>query len=144
MRQLWALGLVIVAGAASGGAGMQNAEPIAIPFADSAMVIDAEAGDWLGFARHAITRTIDGQERGSNDDLAVTAAFAFDEQFFYALVEARDDAFEFPDRSWRYGDGFYLTFAQPTRGFESNRFVTIGLSREGRGLAKQIVGRDGK
>jgi predicted esterase len=85
-----------------------------------------------------------GEEVPASADLAVDASFAFDETAFYLLVEARDDRLEFPDRAWRYGDGFFLTFGEPTPTFTTNQFITFGLSMENGRPRTYVVYRDGE
>ena len=49
-----------------------------------------------------------------------------------------------PERAWRYGDGFYLTFAEPTPTFTSNRFISFGLALEDERPRVVVVNRDGE
>jgi len=106
--------------------------------------VDGNASDWRTAPRTPVNLSLSGEEVPASADLAVEAGFAFDETAFYVLVEVRDDRLEFPDRAWRYGDGFFLTFGEPTPTFTSNRFITFGLSMENGQPKTYVVYRDGE
>jgi len=107
-------------------------------------IVDGNASDWQDATRTPVNLSLSGEEVPASADLAVEASFAFDETAFYILVEARDDRLEFADRAWRYGDGFFLTFGEPTPTFTSNRFITLGLSMENGHPRTYVVYRDGE
>jgi len=107
-------------------------------------VVDGNATDWRTAPRTPVNLSLTGEEIPADADLTVEASFAFDEAAFYVLVEVRDDHLEFPDRGWRYGDGFYLTFGEPTPTFKTNQFITLGLSVENGQPRTYVVYRDGE
>lgn len=86
----------------------------------------------------------EGKSVDPSPDLTVKARFTYDSENFYAAIEALDDLLEFPSRSWRYGDGFYLTFVDPYKGNESDRFYSFGFSIEEKDQTKVLVNRDGE
>ena len=51
---------------------------------------------------------------------------------------------EFSERSWRYGDGFLITFVDPYKGNSSDRFYSYGISREGNKDIILLVNKDGE
>ncbi|NPE09186.1 MAG: hypothetical protein GNW80_12950 [Asgard group archaeon] len=70
------------------------------------------------------------------DDLPkVKVALSFDKEFFKVKAEVHDSHFLDGNRSWRYGDGFYLNFVMPEgkqkkECFDTNRFYSLGFSME--------------
>lgn len=50
----------------------------------------------------------------------------------------------FPERSWRFGDGFYLTVLMPGEGEQSASHVSLGLARVGDRLEATVVNRSGE
>lgn|GEM_PF-6831603 len=98
--------------------------------------------DWVAIADIPIQLTRQAARLEPSPDLTVTARFAFDVEKFSAAVRAVDDRFEFPEKSWRYGDGFYLTFIDPHSGEESDRFLSFGFSLEGKQEVRDVVNRD--
>jgi len=105
--------------------------------------IDGKLNEWDNFQEIPVNLNFVGKKIESSSDITVTARFTFDEKYFYAAVKAIDDKFEFPSRSWRYGDGFYLTFIDPYQGNESDRTFSYGISLIGKSLTKALVYRDG-
>ena len=108
------------------------------------IIVDGNASDWRTAPRTPVNFSLSGEEVPASADLAVNASFAFDETAFYVLVEVRDDRLEFPDRAWRYGDGFFFTFGEPTPTFTTNQFITFGLSMENGHPKTYVVYRDGE
>ena len=77
---------------------------------DKRIQVDGKLGDWEEMREFPIDLTTTGDKIQPSEDLAVSAKFAYDAKNFYAAIKAVDDTQEFPNRSWRYGDGFLLTF----------------------------------
>lgn len=126
------------------GLEQQQPEELKILQTDQEISIDGILDEWNDVEGIAVHLSPEGKEVESSSDIAVKAKFTYDAANFYAAVEATDDFFEFPNRSWRYGDGFYLTFLDPYKGDESDRFYTFGFSLEGEEKAKLLVNRDGE
>jgi len=120
----------------------QPAENLKILQAEKKFTIDGDLSDWTGLTEFPIQLTPEGQVLPPSSDLTVTARFSFDAGYFYAAVLVLDDRIEFPGRGRREGDGFYLTFVDPTAGDGSDRSLTFGFSRfENESLAV-LVQRD--
>jgi predicted esterase len=105
--------------------------------------INGELDDWEGIEEFPVDLATTGDKIKPSQDLTVTAKFTYDAKNFYAAVKAVDDTLEFPNRSWRYGDGFFLTFLDPSQGNESESFYSFGISRVGKNPVKQIINKDG-
>jgi predicted esterase len=105
--------------------------------------INGELDDWEGIEEFPVDLATTGDKIKRSQDLSVTAKFTYDAKNFYAAVKAVDDTLEFPNRSWRYGDGFFLTFLDPSQGNESESFYSFGISRVGKNPVKQIINKDG-
>lgn len=86
-----------------------------------ALPLETRAGDTLGHVR-----------------------LAYDSSALYAVVAVPDDTLTFPERSWRFGDGFYLTVLMPGTGAASDQHVSLGLSRVGGRLETTVVNRSGQ
>lgn len=95
---------------------------------DTKITVDGQLEDWEGIASYPISLQVSGQEIDPSEDIAVAAHFTFDSKRFYAALQVKDDILKFPSRSWRYGDGFLLTFLDPHLGDQSDRFITFGFS----------------
>lgn len=106
--------------------------------------IDGSLDEWATIEELPIHFAPGGKRIDPSSDITVSAKFTFDSENFYVAVEAIDDYFEFPDRSWRYGDGLYLTFIDPYRGDQSDRFYTFGFCRQGELDTGILVNRDGE
>jgi len=106
--------------------------------------IDGELDEWIDAKGIPIDKSPMGKIMDPSQDISVTAFFCFDIKNFYAAVKVKDDILEFPSRSWRYGDGFYLTFLDPHKGEESDRFTTFGFSREEKQDIKVLINKDGE
>jgi predicted esterase len=115
-----------------------------VPYAADIKSIDGEIADWRDVLRYPVRQRWSAVDLPPGQDLAVAAAFAYDLDSFYTLLEVSDDHLEFPSRAWRYGDGFYLTFAEPTPAFRSNRYISLGLSLEGGRPRVVVVNRNGE
>ena len=122
---------------------LQQPEDVAIIQAERKIVIDGNLDDWEGVREFPVNFTPEGGKKDPSADITVTARFTYDPKNFYAAIRAVDDIFEFPDRSWRYGDGLYLTFIDPYQGDQSDRFYTFGFSRQGKEVVKILVNMDG-
>ncbi len=110
---------------------------------DKDILIDGKLEDWDSIQALPVNLLPDGTEISGSESLDVWVKFTYDPANFYAAVRAVDDQFEFPSRSWRYGDGLYLTFVNPHQGNESDQFWTFGFSlEEGKKIAV-LVNRDG-
>lgn len=72
------------------------------------------------------------------------AWLAFDDLHLYLALEVPDDTLTFPERSWRFGDGFYLTVLMPGGGEASPAHISFGFSRVGDRLEKVAVNRSGE
>lgn len=125
------------------GPSFSRPEDLRILQTDRRIQVDGELDEWQGIEGFPVDFTTDGEEIPPSADLTVTAKFAYDAKNFYAAIEALDDSFEFPDRSWRYGDGFILTFLDPSRGNESESFYSFGISLVEKEPVKQVVNKDG-
>jgi len=121
----------------------QLPEDLKIYQTDKKIRIDGTLDDWEGIEEIPIDLNARGDRIEPSPDLAVTAMFTYDTKNFYAAVKVLDNLFEFPSRSWRYGDGFLLTFLDPSQGNESDRFYSFGISIEEKGPIKLIVNKDG-
>lgn len=108
------------------------------------ITVDGKLEEWTDVPAIPVRFHPDGAEAASSADIAVTARFTFDPKFFYAAVVVRDDIFEFPSRSWRYGDGLLLTFFEPTERAESDRFYSYGFSIEEKTPHMYLINRDGE
>lgn len=126
------------------GLEQQQREELTILQTDQKIVIDGILDEWSDVKEIPVFLSPDGKKIEPSPDIAVKAKFTYDAANFYAAVEATDDFFEFPSRSWRYGDGLYLTFTDPYKGDESDRFYTFGFSLEGEEKTKLLVNRDGE
>ncbi len=92
--------------------------------------VDGDLKEWEGTAFFPVNLSPDGDVIEASSDITVEVAFTFDAKRFYAAVRVRDDRFEFPSRSWRYGDGLLLTLVEPGQEEgRSERFSTYGFSR---------------
>ncbi len=110
---------------------------------DNRIRIDGNLDDWEGIAEIPINLSTTNGKIAPSKDLTVTAKFTYDAKNFYAAVRANDDTFEFLNRSWRYGDGFFLTFLDPTRGNESESFYSFGISLVEKNPVKSLINKDG-
>lgn len=122
----------------------QQPEDLKIVQTDTKITVDGNLEEWASRETIPIEWTPEGTKFESSSDLTVTARFAFDSEYFYAAVQALDDRFQFPERSWRYGDGLYLTFVDPAQGNESDRFFSFGFSIQKKEEVKVPVNRDGE
>jgi len=122
----------------------QSSENSIVFQTDEKIVIDGNLDEWSSIAEIPVSLSPDGKKIDASPDIAVTVRFTFDSENFYAAIKAIDDRFEFPDRSWRNGDGFYLTFLDPHQGNTSDRFYSFGFSLQGEKLTKVLVNRDGE
>jgi predicted esterase len=121
----------------------QSSPELKIFQTDTKIRIDGSLDEWGAIEDLPVHFYPGGRQVGPSPDITVTVKFTFDSEFFYAGVKAIDDSFEFPSRSWRYGDGFYLTFINPYQGNQSDRFYSFGFSRQDRMDTKVLVNRDG-
>jgi predicted esterase len=121
----------------------QQSENLKIYQTDKRILIDGNLDDWKGIEERPVNLSINGEQIQPSSDLSVTAMFTYDPKNFYAAVKVLDDLFEFPNRSWRYGDGFLLTFLDPAQGNESDRFVSFGISLEEEETVGLVVNKDG-
>ncbi|NIM91651.1 MAG: prolyl oligopeptidase family serine peptidase [Candidatus Aminicenantes bacterium] len=108
------------------------------------IVIDGNLEEWSSMKEFPVNLSPAGEKIDASLDIAVAVRFAFDSENFYAALKAIDDRFEFTSRSWRYGDGFYLTFLDPYQGNTSDRFYSFGFSLHGDKIIKVLVNRDGE
>lgn len=123
--------------------GFSRSEDFKIYQTDARIKIDGLLDEWEGIEEIPINLTPAGEEVAPSQDLAVTVRFAYDAKNFYAAVVVVDDAFEFPSRSWRYGDGFFLTFLDPAQGNEGDSFYSFGISLVENNPEKVVVYKDG-
>ncbi len=105
--------------------------------------VDGDLEDWEGITFFPVNRTPEGEVIEASSDITVGVAFAFDAKRFYAAVKVKDDQFEFPSRSWRYGDGLLLTLVEPSPEGRSDRFSTYGFSRIEDKPSMVLLNRDG-
>ncbi|UCE39876.1 MAG: prolyl oligopeptidase family serine peptidase [Candidatus Aminicenantes bacterium] len=120
-----------------------QSEDLKIFQSDRRIQIDGELDDWEGIGEFPIDLTTTGDKIQPSKDMTITAKFTYDTKNFYAAVKAVDDTLEFPNRSWRYGDGFFLTFLDPSQGNESESFYSFGVSLVEKKPTKQIIYKDG-
>lgn len=123
---------------------IQSSENSRILQTDEKIVIDGSLADWSSIKEIPVNISPAGKKIDPSPDIAVTTRFTFDSENFYAALKAIDDRFEFPNRSWRYGDGFYLTFLDPYQGNMSDRYYSFGFALHGEKLTKVLVNRDGE
>jgi predicted esterase len=121
----------------------QEIEELKIFQTDRKITVDGDLDDWTGISGLPVNISPGGETIEPSPGMAITARFTYDVEKFYAAVEAEDDFFAFPSRSWRHGDGLYLTFLDPCEGNSSDRFKTFGLSLEGKKKIKLLVNKDG-
>ena len=122
----------------------QQPEGLKILQTDKKIVVDGKLEEWSAVDEVLVDLSPDGERIDPSPDITVAARFTFDSEKFYAAIKAIDDTFEFPNRSWRYGDGLYLTFVDPDGGGESDRFYSFGFSIQDKKETKVLVNRDGK
>jgi len=122
----------------------QSSENFKIFQTDKKIVIDGILDEWSKVEEIPVNLSPVGKKIEPSADITVSTRFTFDSENFYAALKAVDDEFEFPNRSWRYGDGFYLTFIDPYQGKTSDRFYSFGFSLQGKELTKVLVNRDGE
>jgi predicted esterase len=106
------------------------------------ITIDGDLSEWTGIREYEVNITPQGKTMTPSDDITVTARFTYDAKNFYTAVRVTDDTLEFPNRSWRYGDGFYLTFVDSPSG-NGELFTTFGFSRQDGEDEKALVNRNG-
>ena len=120
-----------------------QSEDLKIFQTDKRIQIDGILDDWEGIAEIPVDLTPTGEKIAPSKGMTVSAKFTYDAKNFYAAVVALDDTFEFPNRSWRYGDGFFLTFLDPAQGNESTSFYSFGISIVEKDPFKAIINKDG-
>lgn len=103
--------------------------------------IDGGLTDWDGVPHFPIPIRHGDAEPGG---LAARARLGFDDKFLYLALEVPDDTLIFPERSWRFGDGFYLTVLMPGGGTASSSHISFGFSRVGDRLERVVVNRSGE
>ncbi|MBN1223222.1 MAG: hypothetical protein JXB23_08220, partial [Candidatus Aminicenantes bacterium] len=135
---------LVICASLSAASAIEQGEEFKIFQTDQRMKVDGKLDDWRKVEGIPIVKTPVDKIVEPSSDLTVTAFFSFDTKNFYAAVKVRDDMLEYPSRSWRYGDGFYLTFLDPYKGEESDRFYTFGFSREEKQDVKVLVNKDGE
>lgn len=122
---------------------VQQSEEFKIFQTDTKIIVDGSLNDWGKVTEFPVNLTPEGEEIKDDTGMIVKAWFTYDSEKFYAAVRAKDDSFEFPSRSWRYGDGLYLTFLNPYQGSESDQFITFGFSIEEEKTTKVVVNENG-
>jgi predicted esterase len=122
----------------------QQPEEAQIFQTDKKIVIDGNLDEWSASKELPVDSMPDGKKLAPSADLGVTARFTFDAENFYAAVRAVDDRPEFPERDRRSSDGFLLTFTDPSKGNESDRFLTFGFSMRGKEEVKVLLNRNGE
>lgn len=122
---------------------VQQSEELKIFQADTKIIVDGSLNEWSKVTEFPVNLTPEGEEIKDDPGMIVKARFTYDAEKFYAAVKAKDDSFEFPSRSWRYGDGLYLTFLNPYQGNESDRFITFGFSIEEEKTTRVVVNENG-
>jgi predicted esterase len=77
---------------------------------------------------------------------SVDMRLSFDPEGLRIEASVRDLHFRDGNRSWRYGDGFFINFVLPREGeeFESNRFYALGFSMQEGKPVSVLVNRNGK
>lgn len=120
-----------------------QSEDLKIYQTDKKIQIDGLLDEWEGIEEIPVNLTPAGEEVAPSQDIAVTVKFTYDAKKFYAAVAVVDDIFEFPSRSWRYGDGFFLTFLDPAQGNEGDSFYSFGISLVENNPEKIVVYKDG-
>jgi len=126
-----------------GGLSFSQTEDLQILQTDRRFQIDGVLDEWEGIGEFSVDFAVDGKKIPPSGGMAVTVKFAYDAKNFYAAVEAADDSFSFPNRSWRYGDGFFLTFLDPSEGNESGSYYSFGISLEQNNPVCTVVYKDG-
>ncbi len=111
--------------------------------AEKRVVIDGNLEEWQSVPSFLVKMSPAQTEVEPSDDISASVRFMFDAKRFYVAVEVIDDRFEFPSRSWRYGDGFLLTFFDPVQGNAGDRFSTFGFSQIKNKPAALLLNRDG-
>lgn len=122
---------------------VQQSEELKIFQTDTKIIVDGSLNEWGKVTEFLVNLTPEGEEIKDDPGMIVKAKFTYDAEKFYAAVKAKDDSFEFPSRSWRYGDGLYLTFLNPYQGNESDRFITFGFSIEEEKTTRVVVNENG-
>lgn len=121
----------------------QQSEELKIFQTDTKIIVDGNLNEWGKVREFPVNLTPEGEEIKDDPSMVVKAWFTYDAEKFYAAIKAKDDFFEFPSRSWRYGDGLYLTFLNPYQGNESDRFITFGFSKEEEKTTRVVVNENG-
>ena len=122
---------------------VQQSEELKIFQTDTKIIVDGSLNEWGKVTEFPVNLTPEGEEIKDDPGMIVKARFTYDAEKFYAAVKAKDDSFEFPSRSWRYGDGLYLTLLNPYQGNESDRFITFGFSIEEEKTTRVVVNENG-
>ena len=122
----------------------QESEGLEIYQTDKQITIDGNLDEWTDVDFFPVNVFPSGKKIEPSPDISISAKFTYDSKNFYAAVEAFDDTFEFPFRSWRFGDGLYLTFVDPNEGNPSDRFYSFGFSLQEEKSFKVLVNRDGE
>jgi hypothetical protein len=122
----------------------QTAEKPQIFEVEKKIVVDGNLDDWAGIQEWPVNQAIDGTLLEPSADLGVRARFAFDAEYFYAAVQVTDDILDFPQRTARFGDAFFLVFVEPTKEIESTRFMVFGFTLRENEPVKVLVNRDGE
>jgi len=123
---------------------VQETEELNVFQTDKRIKIDGNLDDWSGIEKRPIDLTPAGEKIEPTPGMQITALFAYNAEKFYVAVKALDESFEFPGRSWRYGDGLYLTFLDPYEGNQSDRFSTFAFSIEGKRKTRLLINKDGE
>jgi predicted esterase len=104
------------------------------------MTVDGELADWAAVPWFSVPF------RGETEAgvPAARARLAYDGRYLYLALEVHADTLVFPERSWRFGDGFYLTVLMPGGGAASASHISFGFSRVGDRLERVVVNRSGE
>jgi len=106
--------------------------------------VDGNLEEWTKFEEIALEFSPEGRKIEPSRDIQVMLQFSFDEKNFYLAVKAIDDIFDFQQSGWKYGDGIYLTFVEPSKGNEGENFISFGIWIEGNKETMVVVNRNGE
>ena len=75
----------------------------------------------------------------------VNVSLSFNNKAFLIKASVRDNHFKDGNRSWRYGDGFFINFVTPnkTDSSSSDRFYAFGFSLQNKKPISVLVNKDG-
>ena len=96
---------------------------------DGTVAVDGNLVEWPNGEWLPVSVGFDGLPVVPDSGLTVRASFAFDSKKLYLALSVFDDDFVTVDRSWRYGDGFFLTVVTEEGKDRSSHVYQYGFSQ---------------